>query len=302
MGLAALPEETAEALAKHQGSLSIKVAVLSGAAARHLSHHRGTLLIRGLTTLSPEAAEELAQHKGSLSIGSPESLSPACAKALSKHDGLLMLNSVTTLSDGAVIWLSRHRGGLALGGLETLSDKAAAALAKGAGSVQLEGIRVLSEEADRRLRANANVSMPKADEIIRQEEQANGGFVLREIRWGDSPDKDFVFVREIDNGDLVYCRPTDNLRFGRHKASKKEYVFRDERGKGNPFQSLSLRTVNINFEKQFGLSSDMEKWLGPSKAGDLSDGGGCVTWRNDGCRVTFFGVGDGPALVWMTKP
>ena len=79
--------------------------------AKRLSQDRsGTLLLDGLTTLSPEAARELAKYDGWLSLNGLKEISDEAAVALGQHKGVLHLNGLTKVSDGAANALAGHRG------------------------------------------------------------------------------------------------------------------------------------------------------------------------------------------------
>ena len=129
--LSALPVETARALARRDGNLSLDgVTALSDAAATALAQHRGgTLSLNGVKNLSDNAAAALAAREGRLSLTGLTSLSSGAGNALSAHKGdWLVLDSLTTLSTDAANSLAKHRGAVSLRGLTTLAADALKAL------------------------------------------------------------------------------------------------------------------------------------------------------------------------------
>jgi len=123
-------------------------------AAEALAKHQGQLSLDGLTTLSDKAADALAGYKGViLSLRGLESLEYAAAAALAKSgawDGCLP--TVRTLADAAVEALAtRHFGVLDLGGLETLSTTAAITLSQTTAELRLLGLKKISNKAAKAL-------------------------------------------------------------------------------------------------------------------------------------------------------
>jgi hypothetical protein len=122
---------------------------IDDAAAEALAKHEGELSLNGLTQLSDAAAKALAKHQGNdLFLDGLAQLGDAAAKALAKHRGSLYLNGLTQLSDAAAKALAKHQGRfLSLGGLTQISDVTAEALAKRQSGLSLHGLRQFSEAA-----------------------------------------------------------------------------------------------------------------------------------------------------------
>jgi hypothetical protein len=146
-----IDDAAAEALAKHEGELSLNgLTQLSDAAAKALAKHQGNdLFLDGLAQLGDAAAKALAKHRGSLYLNGLTQLSDAAAKALANHQGrFLSLGGLTQISDAAAKALAKHQGRfLSLGGLTQISDVTAEALAKRQSGLSLHGLRQFSEAA-----------------------------------------------------------------------------------------------------------------------------------------------------------
>jgi hypothetical protein len=139
-------------LATRKGTLVLPgLSQVSPVAARALGDHEGTLNL-GLTSPADEIVAHLARHKGELGLNRLTDLSPGAAKSLGAgHEGVLGLNGLATISDAAAVALSAHRGVLALMGLRSISPESALALAACEYPVYLPGSNAFSQDVRERL-------------------------------------------------------------------------------------------------------------------------------------------------------
>jgi hypothetical protein len=150
--LKTLTPETAEALASRRDGLTLGVNTLEPAAAQALAKHEGRVSIPGLAILTPEAAEALAACRGW--DGQARRLHPLTtdvAAALAKRPGPLSFKTV--LSADAATALAAHAGDLSLSFSETnpLTAEVANALSGHRGRLVLEAIPSLTPEIARSL-------------------------------------------------------------------------------------------------------------------------------------------------------
>jgi hypothetical protein len=143
-----VPPEVAAVLAPRSDTV-----VLSGlasidveTAAAFCRHARETLVLGGLTGLSPEVAATLAAFDGPLALPAVTTLEPEVARALATHRGRLVLESITDLPDEVAAELGKHAGGLDLPGVERLSTGAAEALTAAPGTLSLPSLVGLTPE------------------------------------------------------------------------------------------------------------------------------------------------------------
>ena len=73
-----------------------------------MGKHKGTLDLKGLTSLSDKQAEALGKHEGSLELSGLTSLSDKQAKALAKHKGYLLIGPEIQLSASKILEDAGH--------------------------------------------------------------------------------------------------------------------------------------------------------------------------------------------------
>ena len=148
-----LPDNVAEALERHTGSISIKIDRLTPFVARCLAqrkYRKNSYWSLSLNLNSLEAAEaaELARARCNLSLRFPEklqqfrkglgcALSDEAARLLADYEGESLVLMISELSDAAVEALATYKGDLNLNELKKLSDAAAESLSKHQGDLMI---------------------------------------------------------------------------------------------------------------------------------------------------------------------
>lgn len=77
-----------EAIVRHRGGLSLRVAGLSTAQARVLATHRGELYVLGVESLDESAARELVRHEGNVHLWKAGGITPAAAAVLRQQKAI----------------------------------------------------------------------------------------------------------------------------------------------------------------------------------------------------------------------
>jgi serine/threonine protein kinase len=163
LGAAAPKDPEFEAFTPSALASLSRLATLTDAQAEAVARYQGSISLRGLTTLTDSQAELLAKHRGPLDLSGLVTLTDSQAESLAKHQeevhhekstssGLLSLDGLTSLTDAQAESLAKHRGYLSLRGLTKLADVQAESLAKHLGSsssplgkLMLDGLIILSE-------------------------------------------------------------------------------------------------------------------------------------------------------------
>lgn len=155
-----LSEDAAKALVTQPSDLGLGLTALSDEVAEALANHEGELCLASLGTITDTQARALSRHKGTLGLF-VTTLSDEAAEALATHQSRLQLDGLTTLSGQIAEALAKHSGELSLFSLKTLTDRQAKALAQHKGTLWLDNLTELSDEAAKALRANPNIDLPE---------------------------------------------------------------------------------------------------------------------------------------------
>jgi hypothetical protein len=86
IGLSSLSENTAAALAKHKGSLTLGLTTVSEEVAECLGKHKRRLSLQRVKRLSDKAVESLCRHEGFLDLWGLDNISDTAIQSLCKRD------------------------------------------------------------------------------------------------------------------------------------------------------------------------------------------------------------------------
>lgn len=157
-GLRQLPENAAEAIGAHSGTLSLcGVEEISDAVAEGLGMHRGRFDVSGLRRLTRYGAEQLAKTAYDLYLNHLDDLDADVASALARHGGKRMtLNGERHLSPVAIRELAVYAGGLTLG-LESLDAEQGLLLSSHQNELEVDSVRELDVAAARHLASHQHL-------------------------------------------------------------------------------------------------------------------------------------------------
>jgi hypothetical protein len=87
-GVKEWPSGGLEAIVRHRGGLSLRVAGLSTEQARVLATHRGELYVLGVESLDEAAAREIVRHEGTVHLWKADGITPAAAAVLRQRKAI----------------------------------------------------------------------------------------------------------------------------------------------------------------------------------------------------------------------